>query len=87
MRERILAVAILAMVLSAASVSAEETVFNQAKKSIEGWKAPCVLTSTCVKTEPAKGAAEKPMRKMCTMDILGNKIPAETMKDEAVNVK
>ncbi|MCX5677576.1 MAG: hypothetical protein NTY76_00495 [Candidatus Omnitrophica bacterium] len=81
MKERILGVAILALVLSAASVNAEETVFNQAKKCVEGWKAPCVFTSTCAKAEPAKGTAEKPMHKMWTMDVLGNKIPTGTMKE------
>jgi hypothetical protein len=87
MRERILGIAILALVLSAASAMADETVFNQASKWVESWKAPCVLTSTCAQAAPAKEVGEKPMCKMWTMDVLGNKIPTGTVKDEAVNVK
>ena len=84
MKERISAVAILALVLSAASVSAEETIFNQASKWVESWKTPCVLTSACAKTEPAKGTEGKFMHKMWTMDVLGNKVPTETIKDSSV---
>lgn len=87
MKEKVLAVVILALILSAASVMAEETAFNKASKWVESWKAPCVMTATCEKTEPAKGMEDASVRKMWTMDVLGNKVPTETMKDEAVSTK
>lgn len=87
MKGKILAAIVLALILSAASVTAEETVFDQASKWVESWKAPCVLTAICEKAEPAKDMEAKPVRKMWTMDVLGNKVPVETMKDYSVDVK
>lgn len=87
MKGRLLGVAIVAFILSASPVKAEGTIFNQASKWIEGWKTPCAMTSTCEKAAPAKemkAAEGKPVRQVWTTDVLGNKVPAETVTQSII---
>ena len=80
MKGRIFAVVIVALILSAAAVCAEESVFDKASKCIAGWKAPSCMTSTCQKSAPAQAAVAAPACPTRKTDVLGNQVPCKTVK-------
>ena len=71
---------VAAFVLSAASVMAEDNFFNGTSKWIASWKAPTCMMSEGAKAAPAAGMQAGSCSKMRTVDVLGNKLPAGTMR-------
>jgi len=79
------AVAAVVLMVSAASVMAEESVFNQASTWIQSWKGPGCSEAAGEKSMPAKeakGMQSRPARQSQTWstDAMGNTVPDETIQ-------
>ena len=73
---------VVAFILSAASVMAEDNLFNGASKWIASWKAPSCMTSEGATAQaPAKDMKADSCCKALSVNALGDKVPTGTVKD------